>query len=114
MTKSEIFKAAHKLAKAVVDYVGDYRIALSFSLKTVIAKAKKGADSKWFDESAERVRVKFEIKMHGFAFVGKGATNSGKSTSVYKFESVSKYNEIKDCSFGAYYFENGEVFANKY
>ncbi|WP_108945634.1 hypothetical protein [Shewanella halifaxensis] len=40
MTKSEIFKDAHKLAKSVVAIVGDYMVALAYSLKKVYADMK--------------------------------------------------------------------------
>ena len=43
MTKSEIFKAAHKLAKSVVAIVGDYMVALSYSLKKVYEDMKNTA-----------------------------------------------------------------------
>ena len=35
MTKSEIFKAAHALAKATLEVVGDYMVALTLALKSV-------------------------------------------------------------------------------
>lgn len=35
MTKSQLFKAAHGLAKAAKAVVGDYRIALSLALKSL-------------------------------------------------------------------------------
>lgn len=41
MTKSEIFKTAHKLAKETVSYVGDYLIAFSIALKEVYSNMKE-------------------------------------------------------------------------
>lgn len=38
MTKSEIFKAAHKLAKETKDFAGSYRVAFSQALKTLYKK----------------------------------------------------------------------------
>ncbi|HIF9321683.1 TPA: hypothetical protein ACX6QP_002180 [Photobacterium damselae] len=35
MTKTEIFKSAHKMARKVVAIVGDYMVALAYSLKEV-------------------------------------------------------------------------------
>jgi len=40
MTKSEIFKAAHKLARKVVSVVGDYMCAFKYSLEEVRKSAK--------------------------------------------------------------------------
>lgn len=40
MTKSEIFKAAHAMARKVVAIVGDYMVALSYSLKEVYENMK--------------------------------------------------------------------------
>lgn len=35
MTKSEIFVKAHRIARSIVEEVGDYMIAMSFALKQV-------------------------------------------------------------------------------
>ena len=40
MTKSEIFKAAHKTAKQTLSLVGDYRIAFQFALKEIFMNIK--------------------------------------------------------------------------
>ncbi|APX72502.1 hypothetical protein M5C72_05135 [Companilactobacillus allii] len=40
MTKSQIFKKAHKFAKEIVEEVGNYMIALSFALKAVYKEIK--------------------------------------------------------------------------
>jgi len=42
MTNSEIFKAAHALAKATVEVVGDYAVALKLALQKVHAKKNFG------------------------------------------------------------------------
>ena len=45
MTKSEIFKAAHRMAKATVKAVGNYMIAFSLALKEIYNSTKKVAKS---------------------------------------------------------------------
>lgn len=46
MSRSEIFKAAHKIAKATVAIVGDYIVAMSLALKEVYASMKKSVVEK--------------------------------------------------------------------
>lgn len=41
MTNSQIFKAAHKIAKEIAAKVGNYMIAMSIALKEVYASMKK-------------------------------------------------------------------------
>ena len=45
MTKSEIFKAAHTMAKGTVKAVGNYMIAFSLALKEIYNSTKKVAKS---------------------------------------------------------------------
>lgn len=42
MTKKTLMKTAHRIAKEIVNFVGDYQIALSFAMKYVWNAAKHG------------------------------------------------------------------------
>ncbi|AYE38388.1 hypothetical protein D1B17_06955 [Companilactobacillus zhachilii] len=53
MTKSEIFVKAHKIAKEIIESVGDYMIAMSFALKQVY---KEYADS-FIDPNYNQIRL---------------------------------------------------------
>lgn len=46
MNKSQIFKAAHAKAKAIVSIVGDYMVAFSYSLKEVYSKMNNNMKQK--------------------------------------------------------------------
>ena len=41
MTKSELFKAAHKLAKSVIQSGDDYRVTFGAAIKVILEKAKQ-------------------------------------------------------------------------
>lgn len=44
MTKSEIFKSAHKLARKVVSVVGNYMCAFKFALQEIYKKMNQAAE----------------------------------------------------------------------
>lgn len=46
MTKSEVFKKAHSIAKNIVAVVGDYMISLSIALKEVYKMTEKTTEQK--------------------------------------------------------------------
>jgi hypothetical protein len=58
MTKSQIFKLAHKKAKEIAAVVGDYQIAFTLSLKEVYKMAKsKGSKFLVLDDNREILGV---------------------------------------------------------
>ena len=102
MTKSEIFKAAHKLAKATVCYIGDYMIAFSIALKNIIAAAKKGVSPQKIETMTEKAKQKMEIKAFGFTVAP--ATYYTKST-VYFNDGA----DISHLNTGVEWKENNDV-----
>lgn len=61
MTKSELFKAAHKIAKETKEIAGSYRIAFACALKDlyagIAAAPAKSAEEKAFEHFAEEYKV---------------------------------------------------------
>lgn len=89
MTKSEIFKAAHKLAKATVCYIGDYMIALSIALKNVIRANKQGASKERIESLIAIAKQKMEIKAFGYTIIP--ATYYTKETVLFTNDTSIKH-----------------------
>lgn len=88
MTKSEIFKAAHALAKATVEVVGDYMIAFSLALKETYKMTEKTLEKKLIDlglsvwgEDFGKPRIYINPESMGAIF--------GLELSFYKTGSIS-------------------------
>lgn len=105
MTKSEIFKAAHKLAKATVCYIGDYMIAFSIALKNIIAAAKKNVSAEKIEAMTVIAKQKMEIKAFGFTVVP--ATYYTKETVLF-----TNGTSIKHLNTGVEWKENHKVHGN--
>lgn len=116
MNKSQIFKSAHEVARAIAEYVGDYKIAFSIALKSTIKKTNAGATQKYFSGWARRLQIKFNLELHGFASVGHNATKSGKPVEEFQFSSIEKFNELKNTigNMGSYFFVGDEIRAYRY
>ena len=101
MTKSEIFKAAHAMARKVVAIVGDYMVAFSYSLKEVYKnmnaknltmaelaeKALELGATKWEKGTMSRIYINSD-KMFGDVFGLEQV--SERSPYAGKFQSIGK------------------------
>lgn len=88
MTKSEIFKAAHKEAKATVAIVGNYSIAFSLALKAVYAESKSVVASVTFDFGNKVITHTIDT-----ADVREWAAN-GNARKYFTLKSDSKHSAI--------------------
>jgi len=111
MTKSEIFKAAHKLAKQTVEFVGDYMVALSCALKKVYTGMKDTKSkleslglSVWGEEFGKpRIYINLEDMKEVFGlelnFYKSGSISSAKLNG----EKISNSKAYKLTRFKIYY-----------
>ena len=89
MTKSELFTAAHKIAKDTVSKVGNYMIALSLALKSLYRGLK-------MDKPAERWSDAEVFTIHGtflaFNTLEEATVEFNKRDAAGKWCQVSKSN----------------------
>ena len=78
MTKSEIFKTAHKIARLHAHLVGNYGIALSFALKAVYKAAKAGLS----------IVIKRSLRGSYFKAVDASLTGSARASAAINAESI--------------------------
>ena len=94
MTKSEIFKAAHEMARNTVKAVGNYMVAFKLALVAINDHLKNGR--------GERVRVGRAVSYTKPVFTASHIAEYIKKNSriVVEFATLAAYNEA---------FANGEV-----
>lgn len=121
MTNSEIFQAAHKMAKATRKCVGDYKVALSLALKEIHKFLAKGVTTQRIvrDKSApygtrkarrERVKVSFND-----AYISEYIKENTRV--LVHFDSIKEALEAEENSpnFGKWFYDaNWEVVAYQY
>ncbi len=113
MTKSEMFKAAHKLAKAYkVQMGGDYVIYLSFSLKALTKGIKAGLkDADIFGRINARIRkASRELKLITRQVKNNMTHGLKEFTATYKLEAAKKQLE-KGHFFGEVFTKNKMICA---
>lgn len=100
MTKSEIFKKAHSIAKSIVSIVGNYSIAFSTALKEVYANASArmfsddlldeiffvNMDQACFGDFAINTTVDGDVENFAFTAVGFDSVVVLHNGDVYKYE----------------------------
>lgn len=82
MTKSELFKAAHALAKATVSVVGDYAVALKLALQKM--HANKGAKMSAVLTGVAKVAIKYAESFDGFIAVKSDVAQNGSLYVEFK------------------------------
>ena len=113
MTKSEMFKAAHKLAKAYkVQVGGDYMVCLSCSLKAVIKASKQGfKDADMFKAiNAKISKVSKELALITHEVKNNLTHGLKEFAATYKLEAAKKQLD-KGHFFGEVFTKNGMVCA---
>lgn len=113
MTKSELFKAAHKLAKAYqVKFGGDYVVYLSVSLKKIITAAKTRASKEVLFSAINKVISKVSSDLPVITRTVKQSFTHGlkEFKAAYELEKAKKTLEAGQF-FGKAFKQNGLVCA---
>ena len=115
MTKSELFKAAHVLAKAFNIEMKDYVLAFKLALITLNKNIKAGKKVTLTNATmaANKLAKELSLKVVGFVKTGNSYTNAGTFHACYEFASMAAY-EANKKAFGKCYMEDGKIKANKY
>lgn len=103
MNKSEIFKKAHRVAKAVIKHGDDYRITFGAAVKWVLDQIKKEAKAqankapKTYNVTGDTFALKDKIKKAGGRW--NSATKSwvvtlSKSDSLFRYEGRLAFTEV--------------------
>lgn len=114
MNKSQLFKAAHKLAKSVIKSGDNYRVTFGAAIKVVLAKVatmlktvefaiKKGALNRWTHGDMNRAYVANFDYNGGFGLVAELQNNGISAEAAYfdfnagnfDFKNLCKYNSIQ-------------------
>ena len=107
MTNSEIFKAAHALAKATVEVVGDYAVALKLALQKVYTN--KSAGIKAILSGVAKAALHYAKSFDGFVAVKSDIAQNGSlyiefkrdiSDLEDKFEFVNNFNANRPKCYG--------------
>ncbi|MFB6347871.1 hypothetical protein ACFBZI_07740 [Moraxella sp. ZJ142] len=96
MTKSELFKKAHALTKAIIKAGDDYRITFGLAIKAILADSKNIVDTLlalglkiW--ENYGKKRIYMTVAQFNQATNSKSILNSRYTTYFYDFKAKAIY-----------------------
>ncbi|KAB8312942.1 hypothetical protein EH228_04495 [Erwinia endophytica] len=120
MTKSEIFKTAHEIAKSTNAVVGCYQIAFSLALKSVYASLTQTMEEKlidmgmhvWEKGDYRRIYIKAEHYEAVFGLKTQHYKTGNIKSAMLNGQEISNSKAYKLCSTASYFDCNTQQFVS--